>query len=524
MGKNIMDHKYMSILFGSLLLTYKIVLHGLNTAAHLTKMSVMPDTVICLVTNKYDCRVMKKGHESDNEAFMATTQNKWKKCDIKCHNCHKGHIKAECWAKGGSKEGQGPRRGGMARGSMTAVTAETDIEVWALMDKCTDTESKSSCWVEDSENQDEVWATLEEPESDKEDELAAAAGRSCTSTVEVELYDSRASCHMSPSCDKFSSYRLIEPQVIATADSQVFYVIGIGNMEIDIPNNRSSTRVVLQDALHMPDIGPMIVSISQIIRVGCVMLFEGDSCYIKNKKGKVTGKIPCSTNGLFKVEHQVMTASVEEHVSILTLHHRLGHISPGTICSLICHNIIKGMKITDDNFTSCNSCNYAKTTHKPIKAEHVVALATTFREEVHSDVWGPLPLNSLGGQRYYITITDDYSQYTWAQLLKTKDKAIVAYKAFAAWAWTQHRATICHLQSDHRGDYTRKVFTKFLQEQGMEQWLTTHDMPEHNGVTELLNCHLLEHICAMLHQSGLPKMLWGEALNHTIWLKNHSLM
>jgi hypothetical protein len=58
----------------------------------------------------------------------------------------------------------------------------------------------------------------------------------------------------------------------------------------------------------------------------------------------------------------------------------------------------------------------------------------------------------------------------------------------------------------------------------MEWWLMTHDMLEHNGVTESLNCCLLEHMHAMLHQSGLPKMLWGEALNHAIWLKNCSLM
>jgi hypothetical protein len=58
----------------------------------------------------------------------------------------------------------------------------------------------------------------------------------------------------------------------------------------------------------------------------------------------------------------------------------------------------------------------------------------------------------------------------------------------------------------------------------MEWWLMTHNMLEHNGVTESLNHHLLECMCTMLHQSGLPKMLWREALNYTIWLKNHSLM
>jgi hypothetical protein len=108
------------------------------------------------------------------------------------------------------------------------------------------------------------------------------------------------------------------------------------------------------------------------------------------------------------------------------------------------------------------------------------------------------------------------------QLLKTKDEAIVAYKAFVAWAWMQHGATIHCLQSDHGGKYTGKVFTKFLQEQGMEWRLMTHDTLEHNGVTELLNHCLLEHVCTMLHQAGLPKMLWGEALNHAIWLKNCS--
>jgi hypothetical protein len=224
--------------------------------------------------------------------------------------------------------------------------------------------------------------------------------------------------------------------VIATANSQVFYMIGVGNMEIDIPNDRSSTRVVLQNALHVPDMGPMIMSIGWIIRAGCVMLFKGDSCYIKNKKEKVIRKIPHSANGLFKVECQVMAASTEEHVSILTLHCRLGHILPGAIHSLICHDVIKGVKITDDDFTSCDLCDYMKTTCKPIKVECAVVLAMTFREEVHSDMWGPSPLNSLGGHRYYIMFTDDYSQYTWVQLLKTKDKAIVAYKAFVAWVWT----------------------------------------------------------------------------------------
>jgi GAG-pre-integrase domain len=143
--------------------------------------------------------------------------------------------------------------------------------------------------------------------------------------------------------------------------------------------------------------GPTIVSIGWIVKAGCVVSFEGDSCYIKNKSRKTIGKIPKSTNGLYKVEHQVMAAATEEHVSIPTLHCRLGHISSDTIHSLIHHDIIDGMKVIDDSFSSCNSCDYTKTTQKPIKAECTAALATAFGEEVHLDMWGPLPLNSMGG-------------------------------------------------------------------------------------------------------------------------------
>ena len=148
------------------------------------------------MTDKYNQRVMKKGRESNNEAFMAATPQNKKKHDIECHNCHKkGHTKAECWAKGGSKEGQGPRRGSTARGSTargsaTAATTETDIEAWALIDECTDIGSQARYWAKDSEDKgedkDKVWEMLEEAESDEEDELVATAGRPRTSTVKMD--------------------------------------------------------------------------------------------------------------------------------------------------------------------------------------------------------------------------------------------------------------------------------------------------------------------------------------------------
>ena len=41
-------------------------------------------------------------------------------------------------------------------------------------------------------------------------------------------------------------------------------------------------------------------------------------------------------------------------------------------------------------------------------------------ELVHIDLWGPSPLTSLGGSRYYITFIDDLSRKVWVYFLKNK--------------------------------------------------------------------------------------------------------
>ena len=48
--------------------------------------------------------------------------------DVVCHNCKKkGHKKADCWVKGGGKEGQGPKqKKGKGKKSETATIAAVD--------------------------------------------------------------------------------------------------------------------------------------------------------------------------------------------------------------------------------------------------------------------------------------------------------------------------------------------------------------------------------------------------------------
>jgi len=65
-------------------------------------------------------------------------------------------------------------------------------------------------------------------------------------------------------------------------------------------------------------------------------------------------------------------------------------------------------------------------------------------------------------------------------------------------------------------------FSKHLRKAGTICQLTVHNTPKYNGVAERFNRTAIEKVWALLHESRLPKFLWGEALQHVVYLKNHT--
>ena len=45
-------------------------------------------------------------------------------------------------------------------------------------------------------------------------------------------------------------------------------------------------------------------------------------------------------------------------------------------------------------------------------------------ELIHSDVWGPSPIASIGGSRYFVDFIDDYSCYSWIFPMKSHSEIL----------------------------------------------------------------------------------------------------
>ena len=286
---------------------------------------------------------------------------------------------------------------------------------------------------------------------------------------------------MSPFRHRFWNFHSIPPRAIASADHRVFYATGAGDLQIDVLNGDTTTPITLCDTLYAPNMALTIIFIGHINNAGCDVNFSAKSQTSKiiSPSGKQIGCIPANEHGLFRVEHAYAAADTApvERIDMHTLHRCLSHIAADAIRALMRNHAITGIDLIDDGSPIiCDSCEYAKMTRKVILKECKAPPAKRFGDEIHTDLWGPSPINSLGGRHYYITFTDDATRFTVVDVLCTKDEALNAYKTFAAWVQTQHGAKIKALCSNHSGEFTGRKFTKFLQQEGTERHLTTHNI------------------------------------------------
>ena len=107
-------------------------------------------------------------------------------------------------------------------------------------------------------------------------------------------------------------------------------------------------------------------------------------------------------------------------------------------------------------------------TRKPVPKERSGKWADSPGGEVHTDVWGPSMVKSLGGKQYSISFTDDKTRYMQVYLLALKSEAFKAYLSFEAWMKTQHSTRIKQLCSDRGGEYLSNEFSTHLANHGTE--------------------------------------------------------
>jgi len=77
--------------------------------------------------------------------------------------------------------------------------------------------------------------------------LSHVASTSHAIHVTLELYDSRATRHMTPYKEALMNYTLIMPKPINVANQHTFHTIAQGNLPIHVPNGKAYMNITLHD-------------------------------------------------------------------------------------------------------------------------------------------------------------------------------------------------------------------------------------------------------------------------------------
>jgi len=88
-------------------------------------------------------------------------------------------------------------------------------------------------------------------------------------------------------------------------------------------------------------------------------------------------------------------------------HSCLDHVSSSRLKFLTSTGALENLKTCD--ISDCSGCKLAKYFALPFNQS--ISVSSSPFDLIYSDVWGPSPVATKGGSRYYVSFIDDHTRY-----------------------------------------------------------------------------------------------------------------
>lgn len=337
----------------------------------------------------------------------------------------------------------------------------------------------------------------------------------------VWFLDSGCSNHMTGTKSLFKELDESQKSEVRLGDDKTMQVEGKGTVAIKTMQGEVK---VLYDVQFVPSLAHNLLSVGQLLSNGCRVLFDEDSCAISDKEsGHTLALIHMTRNRMFPLD--VMNVSSKALVvkgddGTNLWHLRYGHLNVNGLRLLKKKEMVLGLpEINELEF--CEGCVYGKQCRGSFPVGKSWR-ASDCLELVHADLCGPMKTESLGGSRYFLLFTDDFSRMSWVYFLKMKSEAFENFRKFKVMVEKQSGKILKCLRTDRGGEFTSREFVDFCDENGIRRELTAPYTPEQNGVAERKNRTVVEMARSMLKAKGIPDKFWGEAVATAVYLLNIS--
>ncbi|KAJ9550333.1 hypothetical protein OSB04_014378 [Centaurea solstitialis] len=252
----------------------------------------------------------------------------------------------------------------------------------------------------------------------------SGSGLSSTNTSGIPsslwILDSGASHHMSPHLISFTSLSPRSPVSVMSSSSTPMQVEGVGSIV--------TPQLSLSDVYYIPTLALNLVSVSQLCKTGYWVFFSDYLCCVQDPRTRKVIGIGHKLGDLYVVDELRVSGVAASSVDLSSFrlshsssvfylwHVRLGHVSASRLQFLASTGALGQLKSCD--ISDCSACKLAKFSALPFNKS--MSCSSAPFDLVHSDVWGPSPVSSKGGSKYYVSFIDDYTRYTWVFLMKRR--------------------------------------------------------------------------------------------------------
>ncbi|CAA7049703.1 unnamed protein product [Microthlaspi erraticum] len=284
--------------------------------------------------------------------------------------------------------------------------------------------------------------------------------------------------------------------------------------------NTTTGSIPLNDVLVCPTMQKSLLSVSKLCEdYPCGVFFDANIVYVIDLQSqKVVTKGP-RRDGLYVLESPEFVAFYSNRqcaASDMVWHRRLGHANFQIL------QLLQGSKAISVNksmtVSVCEHCQMGKSTQLPFSSSEPSVLEPHAR--IHCDLWGPSPVVSVQGFKYYVVFVDNYSRYSWLFPLKMKSDFVDVFIAFQKQVENQFGKKIKTFQSDGGGEFVNTRFRNHLQQHGITHLLSCPATPQQNGISERKHRHLTELSLSMLYTSKTPLKFWVEAYYSANYISN----
>jgi transposase InsO family protein len=319
--------------------------------------------------------------------------------------------------------------------------------------------------------------------------------------------------------------RQTAPKKIYVANNESVELNRIGKVKM----NMDGHEVSFGSALSAPGFSSNLLSVSCITANGGQVLFVQDRAFVVKdlelsvvnnevviaKPARIVFSVPRKQDlyVLSKKKSDIMAAGEASMPAVeatapkdqeqVLWHQRLAHVSVNGLHELVTKGAVRDLpaspmaKVRDPGLDySCEPCALGKAHRQPFSSVmHEDAAAARIMGRWHMDVKGPIytkkngvkrVVTSLGGSKYLLGITDEFSSKAWIVPMKTKDEAT---EHFIALHKEMERATgqkLLEIHTDGGGEFVNSAMTAYCTQLGIKHTVTCRGTPQHNGRAERL--------------------------------------